>query len=426
MRDKRNGAQNTSPSSMRENLERKLKKIASYGDKMPQPRAEFRGNRRGKVPYYEAKEGHLPYDAVSAYWTYGTKDVDPSWAKPTKRVIPQVPPSRTGGVVGPEMDWSVRARNMPIIFIKQMKQYGIPTNPIYQKIFNILFTNREFVHPRNRPKVGCSPTFHWTDFQVETWTKLANYLGVQYHGKHDYTFPKGCLGKAIGGSYYYERKPWPKPGTKEDHCPFFRLSTGGKRSEFSRIKRSLRKIKDVAVKPIDFSRLLCVRREKTAREIRASWNRSEKTFSEHRESIPLILSLDTKKPHPVPEIVLDAIKRMAKSVCKVYPEKPWIVERPLEPYRVRLELPPRREVIHRLMPYISADGNVYLTRSGMDGRQNLMLSKNFSQERLDRALDIVSKANEVIDECYPLDPERDRLGGRSNVLGSWYSDEDQD
>jgi hypothetical protein len=341
------------PSLLRENLERKLQSIERLGERAPQPRAEFRGTNSYKVPYYES--GHSAYGSFSALYLYSSPEHD-GWEKPTKRIIDPQPPSRTGGVVGPEMDYSVRARNMPIIFIKQMKDNAlrleINGRKVFQDIFNILFTNRVFEHPSRRPKVGCSPTYHWTELQVKTWTEFAHKMGIQYHGKHEYNFPKGCLGKAIHGSYYSVRAPWPYKKTIEGRevIPYFevpRVKGSSKRSELSRIKRGIARYRRLEVKPIDFSSLLVQRRIKSKKEIFFEYSKipkgSRPPVSVFLRDYEKCLSLNTYCTKQVPCIVKDALSKLAMRVSKIYPDKPWIVNEKQEvfkpTYTVRANLP---------------------------------------------------------------------------------------
>jgi hypothetical protein len=415
----KNAAKQQPPSSLRETLERKFK-IAERAGNPLHSHARNSVASRNKVPYYESPGGHHPYDSHSAMYTYLIRgDQYESWAKPTKRDYIPVPPSRTGGPVGPDIDWSVRARNMPIIFIKQMKHMAVHISfngrKVYQDYFNILFTNREFVPPNKRPKVGCSPTFHWTDHQVKTWTKLAHYIGVHYHGKRDYTFPKGTLGKAVKGSYYRENKPWPlfrSDGT--DHMPFFPHppKVGRKRSEFARISRALSKVHKGDICPIDVSKVLLQRRVLPRKRINRLYHESDRTVSarEFREAIPYCLSVSIGPPMQVSPIVRRALRNMFSRVTKFEPVKSWFTEEPVKA-PITFPIPPNRKVAGRLMASYCGDGRYYITRSKNDNRA--AIRNGHDPDKVIRDLDEI---NDFIDG-HSEDEVYDQYG--YSGLGDW-------
>jgi len=419
----KNGVKTTSPSSLRENLQRKLEIIRGLSEP-PHNSARNSGVRRGKVPYYESADGHHPYDGSSAMYLYLMKGEEyESWAKPTKRIIPPLPPNnRTGGRVGPEIDWSVRARNMPIIFIKQMKHTGvfvkIGGRRIFQEYFNILFTNREFVHPKNRPKVGCSPTFHWTDFQVKTWTEMAHKLGVHYHGKHDYTFPKGCLGIARKGSYYTSNAhPWPYETTDKEgnkHVPFYKVpKKGRKRSDKKRIERALAKVRRAEVKPIDFKDVLVQRKVMSRKSINRLYNKSDRsmTIREFRDSIPDCLSVNIGPPMPVSPIVRRSIRTLCSRAQKFDPDKPWIVPEP--PVVIRnVQQPFSKRDKSRLMATYCGDGRYYITRANLDNSHNVRNGHN--PEKVKNTLNSI---NAFIDEASDEEEVYGQYG--YSGLGDW-------
>lgn len=369
-----------SPSSLKENLQRKLEIIREIGN-FPHSSARNSGAKRNRVPYYEPVGGHSHYDGSNAMYTYLMKgDEYSEWAKPTKRLkIPPIP-SRTQGIVGPEIDWSVRARNMPIVFIKQMAHVGTLTKvngrAIFQEYFDVLFSHREFVHPKHRPKIGCSPTFNWTDHQVKTWTMLANSLGVKYNGKTEYSFPKACLGYSGRGNYGSRpNQPWPitRVVDGKEFIPFYRIpKQGRKRSEYARIARSLKKVSSFEVGFLDFKNVLVQRRVLSRKRINFLYHNSDRSMSisEFRDTIPYCLSVSIGPPAQVSSIVKRSLRKLCSRVCKLDPVSPWIPSTPPVIKR-RLSLPTSHRKAGRLMASYCGDGRYYITHSNTDNRVNI-------------------------------------------------------
>jgi hypothetical protein len=376
----KNAFKANTPSSLKENLQRKLEIIREIGN-FPHNHARNSVVKRNRVPYYEPVGGHSHYDGSNAMYTYLMKgDEYAEWAKPTKRVkIPPIP-SRTQGIVGPEIDWSVRARNMPIVFIKQMAHVGTLTKvngrAIFQEYFDILFSNREFVHPKHRPKIGCSPTFNWTDHQVKTWTMLANSLGVKYAGKTDYSFPKACLGYSGKGNYGSRpNQPWPttRVVNGEEFIPLYRIpKRGRKRSELSRIKRSLAKVNKFEVGYLDFKNVLTRRRVLSRKRINFLYSQTDRSqpISEFRDSIPYCLSVSIGPPMQVSDIVKRSLRKLCSRVCKIEPSESWVPDKAPVVHR-RLTAPITHRKMGRLMASYCGDGRYYITHSNTDNRVNI-------------------------------------------------------
>jgi hypothetical protein len=323
---------------------------------------------------------------------------------------------------------------MPIIFIKQMKDkaYHIRNangNYPYRIAYDTLFpTGSHFdIEARYRPQIGCVPTRFWDDVQVKTWSKLANHIGVMYSGEREYSFPRGTLGKTIHGSYYSVNKPWPvfsKPGSEGTEVfPFFDRPRSKARSETSRILRSFKKIKKMEIVPFDFQANLIIRREKTSREIRSLWRKDGRPcpYQEYAATIPLCLCLNTRRPAPIPNIVLESLKKIAKSTSKLLPSSPWQIPAadPIQPkYTLSVFQPRPKEVIHTLRVTLSRDGNAYYTRSGNDGRVNLLLSepgKEMDTTKIQNILARAGKIQSMIDSYLPEDPPPEELPS----LGGW-------
>jgi hypothetical protein len=417
--------------SVRRTPTRKCGNKSGNGDSQTQPRAEFRGPKHS--PYYVSYHGtYDPVNLPPKGYSAGSK---PSTRNQpyAKREEPPYIPSPSSGPVGPDLDWSVRARNVPIIFVKQLRDKGglLTTKDgsrPYMIAFNTLFSdfNNFYVEAKYRPKIGCVPTRSWTDAQVRTWTKLAHHIGVQYSGKREYSFPKGTLGETVAGSYYSRNVPWPTPGSEGSKIfPFFERPRSGRRSESSRILRSFKKIKKMEVTPFDFQANLIVRREKTCREIRNSYWKTDRSipFREYRNSVPLVLCLNTRRPAKVPDIVLGALRRIAVRTQKMLPSSPWVVPKadPIQPkYTVSVHNPPNKQVVHRLRAVMCSDGNIYSQRSSVDGRVNLMVRRpDLTSEQLMHAIRKTAAFQSKFDSYYPQDPPDDEA---PSILGGWDDD----
>jgi len=411
----------TPHSSLSETLQRKLEIYEAYCDKPSQPRAEFRGKRI--VPYYEDAHGHEPQTGLSALLLYGNRDKD-EWAKPIKRKkLPQFP-TRKGGIVGPEMDHSVKARNMPIIFIKQMidktRYIQVKGRFIYREILDVLFqADREFHHPSLRPKVGCYPTFNWTDFQVKTWTDFAHKMGIHFSGLTEYSFPKGCLGIARGGSYYPSKTPWPRPGDERKLVPFFFRS--GKRSESSRIMRSLKRIAKLEVRPVDFKDVLVKRRIYSRREInRLFYNQTDvKSIREFRESIPYCLSVNIGPPMQVSTIVKRSIRNLATRAKKFEPSLPWFSDVVPSYTRPMLLAPTKAqgERYRRIATLTTANGGQIMNMIG-PGPQAFLVDSE-TQGLIKNPGDKMKVLENLHKWQDRLDDDPDEYQGQT-VLGGWF------
>lgn len=390
-----------SSSSLRRTPARKRRSNTADCDRQTQPRAEFRGERRD--PYYVSYHGS--YDPVNMP-PKGFKVDRPSTREQpyaVREIPPYIQSPSSGPVTG--FDESVRARNMPIVFIKQMRDKAlfIKTEkgfPFYATAYDMLFKdfNNFYVEAKNRPQIGCIPTFNWTDDQVRIWSTLAKHIGVQYSGKREYSFPKGCLGKTIHGSYYSVNKPWPRfsgPDTEgREIFPFMTKPRSGRRSSLSRQFRSIkRSAKKAVVKPLDFSTLLTERRCKSRKEINLLWYQSDRSLSitEFRNSFPKILSLNTKKPLQVSAIVKDSLKKLGRRVSKFVPDLPWLQPKKLE-YTVSFRQPQNRVRSGRLNVWVSADGNLYLNHANISNIHIVDISKRdavrLKVENLQKKIDL--------------------------------------
>jgi hypothetical protein len=368
------GAQPTSSSSLRRNPAGNRRKTAGPGENRPQPRAEFRG--KGRDAYYTPYHGsYSPYTCHPDWDNMKDRRLSTrSQPYAVREEIPWVESPVSGPVTG--FDKSVRARNMPILFIKQMKDRAlfIKTDkgyPFYAKVYDLCFKDYGdfYVEAKNRPKIGCIPTFNWNDEQVSAWSKLAKHIGVQYSGKREYSFPKGCLGEMSHGRSYSTRKPWPRFSDPDDKgreiFPFF--ETPRRRSDTSRQYRSLRrKVKQATVKPLDFTSLLVQRKVETRAQIKQLWWNSDRrmSFREFRDSRPNCLSLNTKKPLQVSRIVMDSLMKLGSRVSKFIPDLPWIKPKKLE-YKIQFHQPLNRERAGRLNVWVSIDKNIYVNHGNI-------------------------------------------------------------
>lgn len=114
---------------------------------------------------------------------------------------------RTQGLVGPEVDWSVRESDLPMEFIYLMNPgdpnagnfagiHGrmelpplIPSR-VRPRTGNPSFDKHEYLENSYRvPKMAS--TWLMTDEQVRQWTRTANALGVRFQGARGYTRPIG-------------------------------------------------------------------------------------------------------------------------------------------------------------------------------------------------------------------------------------------
>jgi len=346
----------------------------SNGDRTSQPRAEFRGNRRRK-PIRPYAPSHSGFDDSLEGTRLGSAGHILRRCK--REPFPLDKPRSE--IVTPADAHTVRQRNVPIIFRKQLAT--VNRRPVVDKVWKTLFPTTLWNSPRaeHRPNTGCIQTRFWTDAQVKVWGEFANYYGIRYSGKTEYQFPRGLLGVLSYGEYYSSSIPWPDPrkGAIPPHS-FPRAKS--KRSEFARIKRSLlRGSKCLVVKPLDFTQLLVPKRRESRSTLYLEWiSRREGTFREYLDAQPRVLALNFRGIYTeTPEIVKESLKRIAKSAVKMFPDRTWIgstnlsysmsAPRPLPRERVKLF----REKCGRLSVTFSPDGYIYATRAKVDNYQTI-------------------------------------------------------
>jgi hypothetical protein len=346
------------------------------GDNRPQPRAEFRGND----PWYTGFHG--TYDPV---FSAQDKNALNFSDQPYQARVPRLKfDTRTSGVVGPEIDWSVKARNLPIVFEKQFRDVGRHTHPKLRQVYDILFDDylnnrKKFVEAKYRPNVGCVLTRFWSDKQVQTWTEFAHLYGVTFHGDMEYNFPRDIVGYKVGVGYHSSHMPWPKPGEQGPLKPFTfsHLSNRRKRkrSEFSRMLRKLKSSENkmCRITPLDLSSVLVTRRSKSSREIRRDARLKGVTFQQEAEATPLILTvnLGRHKPAAAPSIVVASLKSMVARPQKFIHDRSWISPTKLE-YKTLIQRPLpsiiKRVKTGRLTPFFSRDGRIYAIRANLSNR----------------------------------------------------------
>jgi len=136
---------------------------------------------------------------------------------------------RVSGVVGPELDWSVRYSNVPLRLFRLITAWnaGCPhwimlafTTPPPTEVSNELKSASDAPYwkvdersAKTRPKAGCTRTFDWTDAQVSVWTRFCHVYGIQFAGKADYKVPKALLisnDDAARGDRHMLVNRWPK------------------------------------------------------------------------------------------------------------------------------------------------------------------------------------------------------------------------
>lgn len=346
------------------------------GNNRSHPRAEF----RGKDPWYTGFHGR--YDPV---FSAQDKNAVSFSDQPYQARVPRLKfDTRTSGVVGPELDWSVKARNLPIVFEKQFRERGRYTHPKLRQVYDILFDSylndrKKFVEAKYRPNVGCILTRFWSEEQVRTWTEFANLYGVQFHGTLEYVFPRDIVGYKVGMGYHATNEPWPEPGSQGPLRAFtFSCLTNRrkrKRSEFSRMMRRLRNLqkKWVNIKPLDISSVLVTRREKSSRQIRRESRLEGVPFKEIADKTPLCLTvnLGRHKTHPAPPIVVASLKSMVSKPQKMFHDLSWINPRKVE-YKAKIFRPLpsiiKRVKLGKLTPFFSRDGNIYAIRANLSNR----------------------------------------------------------
>jgi len=417
-----------SSSSLRKTPLRKQRSTGPYGNKGSQPCAEFHGNRK-KLPSYAADHscfdpvdilGHKPYKTV--------KGVNDTYKK--RKPLPLPENNRRSGVVGPEPDYSVRGRNLPIIFAKQIRHAWTDTLPNSKEIWIAIETlfldpNRTLLGAE-RPNAGCHQTRRWTDAQVKTWTKLANWLGVQFSGNREYAFPKGALGRTAYGFYHHDaRKPFPWPGTVHASAhaqgPTFRVpGRKRKRSAEKRIERRFKRLHKVEVSYLDFKDVLCQRRTMSRKQINSAYAKDTLglSISEYRKQIPTVLSLSIGPAMQISDVVKRALKNLASRVKKFDPGKTWIEKEPVTS-TVRFSSPLTWTRYSRLRAMYSADGNIYLNRGAMSGKETaLMRFGSKSDERYSKVSAKLDEMQNFIDNASSDEDVYEKYG-YTTTLGDW-------
>jgi hypothetical protein len=396
-----------------------LRKQRSSGadcDKHPQPRAEFRGKL-----YYEPKF-HDSYNVLGlTEFTSKTSWNEMPYAK--REAIPfDIPRS---GVVTLADAHVVRQRNLPITLYKQLKEVGYYINPKLKEACLTLFPTGTRVYdnvdPIHRPKVGCIRTKFWTDHQVKTWGIFANAYGIKYSGRTEYQIPKGLLGIAgPAGAYYRGKHGWPKLSDPVALQPLHLPPSRGKRSEFSRIMRSLRKKGQYKVESFDFKDFLAKRKIYPRRVIkRLFWEQHEvKNFRQFRDSIPECLSVGIGPPLQVSTIIKRAAKSLASRAKKFNPDLPWFVDVvPTETRKPKYApVMEASEKYRRIATLTTANGGQILNLIGPGPSGFLIDTFPGNEIAGDRRFEVLDNLKKWQDR---LDDDPDKYSGQT-VLGGWF------
>jgi len=97
---------------------------------------------------------------------------------------------RCSGIVGPEPDYEVIYSDIPF---KELERF-----------FDVCgYSHMSKVFPRNgkyTSRTGCIHTSGMQLKHIRTWTNFANRVGIEFHSKNGYKFPKGIKKEPIEGS----------------------------------------------------------------------------------------------------------------------------------------------------------------------------------------------------------------------------------
>lgn len=196
------------------------------------PSKSFSGSRRdpksgvktGKFPAVREHGRHsvggIPTMKTMVGNDHGSFDEFTSPYKTRVKRVPirDYPDCRTSGPVGPELDFSIRNRDLekaPVCALLGLPTKGYKGTP--QGVPSFL-SQWEDVRKQNtrlfaefRPKPGCFRTFDMSDIQVLQWTEFAMRHGIEYKNSRSYSFPKKIWEKVdldshVNKTFFLEKK----------------------------------------------------------------------------------------------------------------------------------------------------------------------------------------------------------------------------
>lgn len=412
-----------SPLSLGGTPQRKLGSKAPW--KGHKSRAEFRDNQKTRKPrlYYEPEHGSHNELFVHPKATRANE------MPYTKRKELPLDIHRTGVVTLADAK-SVRLRNLPLLFSKQLSAVGRYHGPaILKKVYKILFPTGHLYKsqdPAYRPKAGCIQTYFWDDVQVETWAHFANSYGITYSGRTEYMFPRGLLGKLVHNSVYESNVPWPDIRNLGSLMPITKVKFNNhRRSDYRRMMRALRlRSKEFTVRPLRIEQVLTVRKVLTKREIDLRYDHSC-PISQFRESIPNCLSIRFGKPAQVPQIVLESLRRIYSTPKKFFHDLTWLLPKGGDiSMKLEMKKAPTKaahQKVRQIVVLTSTAGGTFWRMVGT-GSQLGVIDTNFfgiikSPEDRKTVIENYHKWQYHLDN----EPDDDERPSSGTVLGSWFS-----